>query len=236
MISQRSNKAMLSNVETGARPHISLDKHALKGKKVVIVGDSDGIGRATAAMLVERGAKVFIAVSSPSELTAAFAEIAQTGGEWDGMVVDINLPGEIHRFFDQAEHRLGRIDALVSLQPVEGGFARLDDPGTMQANCLREAVERMRNQRGGQVISIGAAGQGIPASLRREASDAGIRMTLVDPGALFQSEPALKLPDPARSYPARERQELARCIMSSLAQSYVPDVIFFQGQRQSQPL
>jgi NAD(P)-dependent dehydrogenase (short-subunit alcohol dehydrogenase family) len=105
---------MFSHIEKENKIHHRPNVQGIRGKKVVILGDMGGTGRAAAALLVERGAKVFVGVSSPKELTAAFAAIAKTGGEWDGMVVDMSQPEAIRRFFDQAESRLGYIDIVVN--------------------------------------------------------------------------------------------------------------------------
>lgn len=218
----------LSYVEAGAETRFRHDTYRLYGKNIVILGDADGIGRAAAAMMVERAAKVFIAVSSPAELTAAFAEIAPAGGEWDGMVVDLQEPGEIGLFFDQAESRLSKIDVLVCLLEAELWFQTREGLDTGQGLCIEEAVERMQNRRNAQIISIGAAGSSIPANLRREARQKGIRITLIDPGPIFHADPELPLPGTARVHPALERQAMARCVLDSIGQSYGPDVIFMK--------
>jgi NAD(P)-dependent dehydrogenase (short-subunit alcohol dehydrogenase family) len=214
------------------RPRPEVSARLLWGKSIVIVGDTAGVGRATAALLVEKGAKVFIAVRSPAELSAAFAEIAKTGGEWDGLVVDFHSPKAIRRFFDQAEQRLGKIDGLVNalasdLLPVTGTAGMPDENQTPQSQCVQEALQRMHNRRGSSVINIRVDGQAsLPVHLRRTAREHGIRMTAIEPGTAA-------VYGPGNTREAARPEDVARCVYESLIQPFGVDVIFLRGKVQS---
>jgi NAD(P)-dependent dehydrogenase (short-subunit alcohol dehydrogenase family) len=225
---------MFSNIEKEYKIQHAASGQGVRGKKVVIIGDAAGTGRITAALLVERGAKVFVAVSSARELTAMFAAIAKTGGEWDGMVVDMNRPEEIKHFFDRAEKSLGRIDAVVNHLPASV-TSELELSNTSSL-CLQEAIQRLQASRltpsykGGHIINIGSAGsRGVSPALRRQASDLGIRMTLVTPGEVGAGE----MDDRQNAVQA---EDIARCVCDSLAQTFGIDVVFLQGQYQRELL
>jgi NAD(P)-dependent dehydrogenase (short-subunit alcohol dehydrogenase family) len=224
---------MFSNIGKEYKIHHRPNGQGIRGKKIVILGDESANGRVAAAHLVERGAKVFIAVPSARQLTAAFAAIAKTGGEWDGMVVDMRSPEEIKRFFDQAERRLGHIDVVINHLP---GAADLDNGlATSQSRCIVEAIQRLQANRlsgykGGQIINIGASGgSGVSPALRRQASDLGIRMTLITSGEGAETE------NPGRREQI-EADDIAHCICDILNQSFGIDMIFLPGQVQQQAL
>ena len=83
----------------------------LTGKVVAITGGARGIGRATAAALVAKGAKVAI-----GDLDPAVAE--QTAQELGGGVValplDVTDRASFSAFLDAVEQRLGPLDVLVN--------------------------------------------------------------------------------------------------------------------------
>jgi hypothetical protein len=219
---------MFSNVEKENKIQHRPGGQSLRGKKVVIIGDAAGTGRATAALLVERGAKVFVAVSSARELTAMFAAIAKTGGEWDGMVVEMSRPEDIKRFYDRAENQLGRLDAVINHLPAS--ITSQTELFSTPSLCIEEAVQRLQANRltsfkGGHIINIGTAGSsGLSSALRRQASELGIRMTLITPG-----EPG---DGGAFNQNMIQAEDIARCVCDSLAQNFGIDMVFLQGQYQ----
>jgi hypothetical protein len=220
------------NTETVHRSPQSTPAKNVLGKTVVIAGDVAGIGRAAAQLLVENGAKIFIAVSTPAELSSVFSAVAKTGGEWDGMAVDLTNPVEIQRLFDQAERRLGRIDIFINaltpdMIPVtSSGGMLLDSADSPQTLCVNEAVERMRVRRGGNVINIRLPGQAnLPAHLRREATENGIRMTVIEQGAA-------SVYGLGSTFERPRAEEVAQCIFEVLMQPFRMDVILLHGHLQ----
>jgi hypothetical protein len=222
---------MFSNIEKEQKIHHRVSAPGIRGKKIVIIGDHAGTGRSVAAHLVDRGAKVFIAVPSARDLTAAFAVIAKTGGEWDGIVVDMSRPEEIRRFFDQAESRLGRIDVVINHLPAEM------EPSLASSHslCAIEAIQRLQASRisgykGGHIINIGPVGSGgISPALRRQASELGIRMTLITPDGAARGENNLQ-------QEMIQAEDIAHCVCDILSQSFGIDMILLQGQYQQQAL
>jgi NADP-dependent 3-hydroxy acid dehydrogenase YdfG len=84
---------------------------SLSGKVVAITGGARGIGRATAAALARKGARVAI-----GDLDEALAEqtAAELGGGVVGLPLDVTDADAFARFLDTVEERLGPLDVLVN--------------------------------------------------------------------------------------------------------------------------
>jgi NAD(P)-dependent dehydrogenase (short-subunit alcohol dehydrogenase family) len=76
----------------------------LKGKRIVILGGSAGIGFAVAKRAVANGAEVVIVSSNSDRVKRAAAELKATGH-----VVDLRSPPAVHALFE----RIGKLDHLV---------------------------------------------------------------------------------------------------------------------------
>lgn len=93
----------------------------LKGKRVVIIGGSSGIGLATAKMAVSEGALVVIASRSLGKLEKAATEIP---GKVEVVTVDIREENSLKQFFDD----VGEFDHLTTPggEVTGGNFLDLD--------------------------------------------------------------------------------------------------------------
>ncbi len=215
---------MLDYVESGFKLQYGAEAIHIRGKAVVIVGDINKLGLKTAVLLAEYGAPVFFAARNKAELKIGRAAIAQVGGEGDGLVVDLDQPEEVRRFFEQAEYWLGRIDALVNFIGIEGRAGG----EACQNLCMQEALTHMKAGKHGQIINIGRPyakhGLYMPeksyassrlATLRRQAKQQHIRVTSVQP-------------EPGCSPEALDANRVATCVLNSLAQTYSMDVIFLR--------
>lgn len=61
----------------------------LAGRVVLVTGATDGIGRETARLLAERGARVLVHGRAPQRVTAAVSRLRETGAAADGVVGDL---------------------------------------------------------------------------------------------------------------------------------------------------
>jgi short-subunit dehydrogenase len=84
---------------------------SLVGRVVAITGGARGIGRATAAALVRKGAKVAI-----GDLDLALAErtASELGGGVVALALDVTDRASFERFLDEVESQLGPLDVLVN--------------------------------------------------------------------------------------------------------------------------
>ena len=79
----------------------------LKGKKVVVVGGTSGIGLAVAIAALEDGAKVIVGSSQQKGVDAAVQKLGDTAAA--GATVDVTNEDDVKQFFE----RVGAFDHLV---------------------------------------------------------------------------------------------------------------------------
>ena len=90
----------------------------LQDKVAVVTGvDNEGIGRATAIMFAEEGARVVVTDIDREAGSQVVAQITRQGGEALFLKMDINIEGEIKEVFEETIKVFGRVDILV-----KGGF------------------------------------------------------------------------------------------------------------------
>jgi len=84
-----------------------------KNKTVLITGASRGIGRATARMFAESGAKVIIHYNKNK--MKAVELLNEMPGEGHFVVqADISIPGDVKKMTDEVFSKVGRVDILVN--------------------------------------------------------------------------------------------------------------------------
>lgn len=83
-----------------------MKESTLRGKRVVLIGGTEGMGLATARAAVAAGAEVVVVSSRPESVARALAELP-VGAQ--GETVDVREEGEVHELFE----RVGPFDHLV---------------------------------------------------------------------------------------------------------------------------
>jgi NADP-dependent 3-hydroxy acid dehydrogenase YdfG len=86
---------------------------SLAGKVAVVTGGGSGVGKATARMLLDAGAKVVIAGRDAAKLQAVADEFA-AGDALLNLPTDVTSPAECQTLIDAAVNRFGRLDVLVN--------------------------------------------------------------------------------------------------------------------------
>ncbi len=94
----------------------------LDGKVCVITGASRGIGAGIARLFAEEGGKVVAAARTLREgdhplegsLEKTVADIRESGGEATASAVNISLPEDCERLFEEAHDAYGSVDVLVN--------------------------------------------------------------------------------------------------------------------------
>ncbi len=133
----------------------------IKDKVIIVTGASDGIGRAIAKQLAEKGAKVVLAARSDDKL----AELAH---ELKGSVAvhtDMSNLNEVQNLIDRTMEVHGRIDILVNNagQGMMGPVATIDLDKyhhIMNLNvfgplfAMELVIPHMRAQGGGMIVNI----------------------------------------------------------------------------------
>jgi len=87
---------------------------SLEGKKALVTGGSRGIGAATAAALLERGATVLIVARGEEAVQSAVSGWCEAGHDAHGLAADVTSSADRARIFTQVRELFGRLDILVN--------------------------------------------------------------------------------------------------------------------------
>ena len=233
----------------------------ITGKRILITGGTTGIGRATAILLASHGARIMIFGRHREQVDETIAAIRGLENEADcyGMTADIADPEDISHVFEMVDNRFGGIDLLInnaalSYQSIMEG----DDKQwqyVVQTNlmgymaCCHEAVSRMRQTRYGHILNIGSmsadvreqnssvyvatksAIQGFSEAFRKEVNPLGIKVTLIEPGAVdtdMQEGSASEKEDEIESMKMLEADDIALSVLFCLAQPQRADIVKLQ--------
>lgn len=138
----------------------------VKGKAVLVMAASKGLGRAVATEYAREGARVMIASRSGERLERAAAEIReQTGGEVEVCAADVSKKEDLDTLFARVKERFGGLDVLVTNAggPPVGKFDDLSDEQWEQAfqsnllsvvRTIRGALPLLRANGGGRILNI----------------------------------------------------------------------------------
>jgi clavulanate-9-aldehyde reductase len=185
----------------------------LSGQVVAVTGASSGIGGATALACARAGAAVALAARRADRIQALAGRIAGEGGRAIAVPADVGDEDQARAFVERAHSELGRLDVLVNnagvmlLGPIENAptdewrqMIHVNVFGVLY--CTHAALPLMHEQGSGHIINISSvAGRvaragsavynltkwGVGAfseALRQEAVAMGVRVTVVEPGAV----------------------------------------------------
>lgn len=86
----------------------------MKGKVVLIVGGTGGIGEATARLMATHGAKVVIAGRNTQKADEIAQSIKSDGGEAIALTVNVTDPKSVEHLAKHTVEQMGKIDVLVN--------------------------------------------------------------------------------------------------------------------------
>ena len=87
---------------------------SLEGRKALVTGGSRGIGAATAAALLERGATVLVVARGEDAIRATVSGWAGAGYDAHGLAGDVTSGTDRDRIFHRVRELYGRLDILVN--------------------------------------------------------------------------------------------------------------------------
>jgi NADP-dependent 3-hydroxy acid dehydrogenase YdfG len=179
----------------------------------IITGASSGIGAACALEFGRLGAQLTLASLPDPRLLTTAESVEQAGGTAVAVELDVRDPEAVRQMVDGVVARSGRIDFLLANAGIadqelasEGDptvWKRLIETNLLGAMyCVRFTLPHMQRQRAGHILLMASlsgrdAYVGEPAyiaskwglvgfghSVRKEVGKYGIRVTLIEPGAV----------------------------------------------------
>ncbi|MDQ6811314.1 MAG: SDR family NAD(P)-dependent oxidoreductase [Actinomycetota bacterium] len=196
----------------------------LSERVIAVTGASSGIGEATALACARAGAGVALAARRADRIEKLAARIAQEGGRAVAIPTDVGDEEQARAFIERAHAEFGRLDVLVNnagvmlLGPITNA-ATEEWRRMMHANvfgvlyCTHAALPLMAAQGSGHIVNVSSvagrvarAGSGVynltkfgvgafSESLRQEGVALGVRVTLVEPGAVATELPGHNRPE-----------------------------------------
>jgi 3-oxoacyl-[acyl-carrier protein] reductase len=196
----------------------------LEGQTALVTGAGRGIGRAIAKALASKGARVFLAARTASQLESTADEIRRSGGKAVPVPVDLAEEQDIRSLFDRIGGAADKLDILINNAGVGiygplVDFASADFDMVMRINakaaflCCQQAVRLMMPKKSGYIINISSvlgfkgypnqaaytaskhALIGLTKSLAVEAQEYGIRVSAILPGGVDTQMVAKARPD-----------------------------------------
>jgi clavulanate-9-aldehyde reducatase len=179
----------------------------------LITGAGSGIGAAAAVEFARLGARLTLASLPTPGLSQTVTAVEHAGGAAVAVEVDVRDAHAVRELVDRAVERHGRLDFLLANAGVaDQELASEADPAVWQRlietnllglmYCVRYALPHMQRQRAGHILLMASSSGreayvGEPAyiaskwgvigfghSVRMEVARYGIRVTLIEPGAV----------------------------------------------------
>jgi NADP-dependent 3-hydroxy acid dehydrogenase YdfG len=183
----------------------------LNGKVAVITGASSGIGEAAARLLVSEGVHVVLVARRADRIEALAREL---GDKASVVVADVGKRDQVASLFATVKETFGGLDLLFNNAGfgVFGSFAdsKPEDWDAMfqtnvigMLNCSQAALPLMQGRPGAMIASVSSTGGrygvegwsvycatkyavvGFHETLRKEVGAQGIRVTVIEPGAVW---------------------------------------------------
>lgn len=139
----------------------------LKNKVAIITGATSGIGRASAVVFAQEGAKVVIAGRREEEGQKTLYEVKNAGGEGIYLRTDVTRDEDVRIMVSQCISRFGKVDILFNnagINPNEGRTRLADCPEKtwdeiIDVNikgiyrCSKEVIPHMVQDGGGVILN-----------------------------------------------------------------------------------
>lgn len=220
-------------------PRLTKLDRSIKGKVALVTGAASGMGRETAKLFADEGARVAVTDLAQEKVAAVVSEIRAAGGEAEGYVLDVSKLAEIDTVVAQVATHFGALDILVN----NAGISR---PGPVMADnfedewdltmainlkahirLIRAALPHLQREQAGRVVNVasteGVGAQpyvsaytaskhgvvGLTRAMAVELGSNGVTFNCICPGPIETGMTA-PIPDDAKAKFARRRVPLKR--------------------------
>ena len=227
---------------------MSLRMREIRGQVAVITGASSGIGAAAARALHAEGVRVVLAARSRERIEALAREL---GDGALAVPTDVGDAAQVRALFDTVQQRFGGLDLLFNNAGVgyHGAFehGKAEEwKATIDANlwgvlhCTQAAIPLLRGRQGAMISTVSSVGGrrgiegwavynatkfavvGLHDALRKELGGEGIRVALIEPGAVYtewgHNVPAEQMKARRDSIQALQAEDIAQALLWAFAQ------------------
>ncbi|MCF6404951.1 SDR family oxidoreductase [Chitinophaga filiformis] len=230
----------------------------ISNKSILVTGGTTGIGRATSLMLAAAGANVLLTGQDETHLGDTLRDAGKmgVGDKIKGIITDMSSAEGIARIFTEVDKHFEKLDVLINnaalaYQSVtEGNYEEWEH--IIKTNllgylaCSHHAIERMKARKAGHIINIGSMSadvrekgssvyvatksgiQGFSESLRKEVNEAGIKVSLIEPGAVgtdMQPVPLEEQREKEKKLEMLQAEDIAYAVLYCLAQPARCDIV-----------
>ncbi len=220
----------------------------IRGKIAVVTGASSGIGEAAARLLHQEGLEVVVCARRADQLAKLADELKERVYP---ITADVGDPRQVAALFAEVQRRFHGLDLLFNNAGV-GFYASFADSQpdewrqTIDANlygvlnCTHAAIPLLRNRPGAMISTVSSVGgrYGLPGwsvynatkfavvgfhdALRKELGPEGIRVALIEPGAVWThwgyNVPTEQMTARRESLDALHAEDIAQALVYSFAQ------------------
>lgn len=220
----------------------------LQGKIAVITGASSGIGAAAARLLAQQGMQVVLAARRREVIEALAAELGCSALAWP---TDVGNYDQVQALFAQVQTRFGGLDLLFNNAGVgyhalfaesrpEEWRRTIDANLYGVLNCTQAAIPLLRGRPGAMIASVSSVGGrygiagwsvynatkfavvGFHDALRKEVGPEGIRVSVIEPGAVWtqwgHNVPAEVMQERRESLDALKPEDVAQALLYAFVQ------------------
>lgn len=99
---------------------MSEDPRSIDGHRVIVVGGASGIGRATAALLLRRGARVACVDRNVDALAQTVADLGEDGGAVQSVVMDVGDADQVRDGMTRLISDWGGVEAMLNCAGIVG--------------------------------------------------------------------------------------------------------------------
>jgi 3-oxoacyl-[acyl-carrier protein] reductase len=220
-------------------PRLTTGNRSIAGKTALITGAASGMGRATAHLFADEGAKVAVTDLGRDRVQAVVDEITDAGGTAQGWELDVSDEAAVHRVVQEIVAAFGSLDLLVNNAgmvaggPVDGPTYLDDFQRTIDVDLaahvltIRACLPHLKQSGEGRIVNIASTEGsgatklnsayvaakhgviGLTRALAMELGEHGISVNCVQPGPIKTGMTA-GIPEEAKTKFARRRVPLRR--------------------------